>query len=77
MKRKPPIKELKKRSAIWFDGETLRLTLSKKELPYCCLSCSVGSPINSWYYDPKADAWFTSFFPIEGVRMNYEFMGFI
>lgn len=78
MKRKPPIKELKERSALWIDtSDELRITLSKKELPYCCISCAKGRPINSWWFDINRDEWVTSFFTIEDMRNNYEFVGFI
>lgn len=79
MKRKPSIKELKRRSAIWIDQEgDLRITLSDREqrtINTChCRSCLNS---NSWYYSKQYDEWFTSIFGIEGMRHHYEFLGFI
>lgn len=78
MKRKPTIKQLKNRSAVWFDGNNLRLTLCKEDLRkqhYC--KCSFCLSKNSWWYDSLRERWWTSFFGLDDVRKNYEFVSFI
>lgn len=82
MLNKPPLSQLKKRSALWFDGYDLRITLSTKEhraTTACparpkCKSCM---EMNSWHYVVDMNEWKTSFFSIGAVRENYEFVGFI
>jgi hypothetical protein len=81
MKRKPTLKQLKKRSAIWFDGNDLRLTFSDKDQKQnqtcSCKICVGNNSSNSWWYDVKSDNWWTSFWTREGSRREFEFVGWV